>query len=160
MTRADHTIPEAARALVHGRQVAPAPVFQIGVQIAKAVPSRIDRLVVQLEPAALGRVEVRLKFQRNDQVSAVIAAERPDTLDALQRDARLLERSLQQAGLRLDSDGLTFSLKREQAHHQAREDNWFAPSASERADRPLPAARNEPPAVYWFRGLRALDIRV
>ena len=83
------------------------------MQIAKAVPGRIDRLVVQLEPAALGRVEVRLKFQRNDQVSAVIAAERPDTLDALQRDARLLERSLQQAGLRLESDGLTFSLKRE-----------------------------------------------
>ena len=116
----------------------PAPVFQIGMQIAKAVPGRIDRLVVQLEPAALGRVDVRLKFHRNDQVSAVIAAERPDTLDALQRDARLLERSLHQAGLRLDSDGLTFSLKREQAHHQAREENWFAPS-SERTRRPAAA---------------------
>ena len=160
VTRADHTVADGARAPAAGRPVPPAPVFQIGMQIAKAVPGRIDRLVVQLEPAALGRVEVRLKFQRNDQVSAVIAAERPDTLEALQRDARLLERSLQQAGLRLDSDGLTFSLKREQAHHQAREDNWFAPSASERADRPLPAARDEPPAVYWFRGMRALDIRV
>jgi hypothetical protein len=41
--------------------VPPAPVFQISMQIAKAVPGRIDRLVVQLEPAALGRVEVRLK---------------------------------------------------------------------------------------------------
>jgi hypothetical protein len=140
--------------------VPPAPVFQIGMQIAKAVPGRIDRLVVQLEPAALGRVEVRLKFHRNDQVSAVIAAERPDTLDALQRDARLLERSLQQAGLRLDSDGLTFSLKREQAHHQAREESWFAAGAAERADQPLLPIRDQPPPLHWFRGLRALDIRV
>jgi hypothetical protein len=160
VTRADHALADSARALAHGRQVAPAPVFQIGVQIAKAVPGWIDRLVVQLEPAALGRVEVRLKFHRNDQVSAVIAAKRSDTLDALQRDARLLERSLQQAGLRLDSDGLTFSLKREQAHHQAHDENWFAPSAGERADPPLLPARDQPPSVHWFRGLRALDIRV
>ena len=139
--------------------MAPAPVLQIGMQIAKAVPGRIDRLVVQLEPAALGRVEVRLKFHRNDQLSAVIAAERPDTLDALQRDARLLERSLHQAGLRLDSDGLTFSLKREQAHYQAREDSWFTSSAGDRADQPLPAREQSLP-VHWFRSLRALDIRV
>jgi hypothetical protein len=160
VTRADHAVPDAARGPAPGRPVAPAPVFQIGMQIAKAVPGRIDRLVVQLEPAALGRVEVRLKFHRNDQVSAVIAAERPDTLDALQRDARLLERSLQQAGLRLDSDGLTFSLKREQAHHQAREESWFAPGTGERADQPLLPVREQPPPLHWFRGLRALDIRV
>jgi flagellar hook-length control protein FliK len=160
VTRTDHALPDPARGPAHARPVAPAPVFQIGMQIAKAVPGRIDRLVVQLEPAALGRVEVRLKFHRNDQVSAVIAAERPDTLDALQRDARLLERNLQQAGLRLDSDGLTFSLKREHAHHQAREESWFAPAAGERADQPLLPVRDQPPPLHWFRGLRALDIRV
>jgi hypothetical protein len=160
VSRADHSVLDTARAPAPGRPVPPAPVFQIGMQIAKAVPGRIDRLVVQLEPAALGRVEVRLKFQRNDQVSAVIAAERPDTLDALQRDARLLERSLHQAGLRLDSDGLTFSLKREQAHHQAREQSWFAPGADERADQPLLAVRDQPTSLHWFGGLRALDIRV
>jgi hypothetical protein len=131
----------------------------IGVHIARAVPARIDRLFVQLEPAALGRVEVRLKFHRDDQVSAVIAAERPDTLDALQRDARLLERSLHQAGLRLDSDGLTFSLKREQAHHQPHEDGWLA-SANGIADQPLPAAHDQAPPLHWFQSLRALDIRV
>jgi hypothetical protein len=159
VSRADHSVIDTARAPAPGRPVPPAPVFQIGMQIAKAVPGRIDRLVVQLEPAALGRVEVRLKFHRNDQVSAVIAAERPDTLEALQRDARLLERSLHQAGLRLDSDGLTFSLKREQAHHQAREESWFPAGAAERADQVLPV-RDQPPPLHWFRGLRALDIRV
>ncbi len=160
VTPADHALADPARAPATGRAAPPPPVLQIGMQIAKAVPGRIDRLVVQLEPAALGRVEVRLKFHRNDQLSAVIAAERPDTLDALQRDARLLERSLHQAGLRLEGDGLSFSLKREQAHYQAREDSWFKPSAGDGADQPLLPARDQPPAVHWFSSLRALDIRV
>jgi hypothetical protein len=160
VTRVEHAAPDPTRAQAPGRPTPPAPVVQIGVHIARAVPARIDRLFVQLEPAALGRVEVRLRFHRDDQVSAVIAAERPDTLDALQRDARLLERSLHQAGLRLDSDGLTFSLKREQAHHQPHEDGWLAPSANGIADQPVPTAHDQAPPLHWFQGLRALDIRV
>ena len=134
--------------------------LQLGVHIARAAPTRVDRLLLQLEPASLGRVEVRLEFHRDNQVSAVIAADRPETLDALQRDVRALERSLHQAGLRLDSDGLTFSLKREQAHDQAHEERPFAPPAGDLGDRPvLPADGHEPP-LQWFRGLRALDISV
>jgi hypothetical protein len=158
--RPEQATSDLARAPASGRTAPPAPVFQIGVQIAKAAPARIDRLFVQLEPATLGRVEVRLKFHRNDQVSAVIAAERPDTLEALQRDARLLERSLHQAGLRMDGNGLTFSLKREQADHQPREEGPFAPAAGDVGERALPAALDPAPPLHWFRGLRALDIRV
>jgi hypothetical protein len=161
LARSEQAATEPARAPAPGRSTPPPPMFQIGVQIARAAPARIDRLFVQLEPASLGRVEVRLEFHRDNQVSAVIAAERPDTLDALQRDARVLERSLHQAGLRLDSDGLTFSLKREQAHDHAREERRFASPAGEFGDQPLPAAQGtEPPPLQWFRGLRALDIRV
>ena len=133
--------------------------LQIGLQIAKAAPARIERVLVQLEPASLGRVEVRLEFYRDNQVSAVIAADRPDTLDALQRDARVLERGLHQAGLRLDSDGLTFSLKREQAHDHARPDHPFGRPAGDFADRPATIG-TQPPPLQWFSGLRALDIRV
>jgi flagellar hook-length control protein FliK len=158
--RSEHAASDPARAPAPGRPTPPPPVFQIGVQIAKAAPARIDRLFVQLEPAALGRVEVRLKFHRDDQVSAVIAAERPDTLEALQRDARLLERSLHQAGLRMDGDGLTFLLRREQAHHQPREQTGSAPSAGDVAERVLVAAREPTPGLHWFQGLRTLDIRV
>lgn len=161
LARSEQAATEPARAPAPGRSTPPPPMFQIGVQIARAAPARIDRLFVQLEPASLGRVEVRLEFHRDNQVSAVIAAERPDTLDALQRDARVLERSLHQAGLRLDSDGLTFSLKREQAHDHPHDECRFAPAAGDLGDRPLLAAHgHEPAPVQWFRGLRALDIRV
>jgi flagellar hook-length control protein FliK len=129
------------------------------VHIAKAAPARIDRLFVQLEPASLGRVEVHLEFHHENQVSAVIATDRPDTLEALQRDARALERSLHDVGLRLDSDGLTFSLKREQAHHRAPEQGWFAPAEGEPAVQSVVAAHDQAP-LHWFRGLHALDIRV
>ena len=38
-------------------------------------------------------------------------ADRPETLDMLQRDARVLERALNDAGLRADSGGLSFNLR-------------------------------------------------
>ena len=73
----------------------------------------------------------------------------------------MLERSLHQAGLRLDSDDLTFSLKREQGHEHARDEHRFAPPAREVGDQPPPASNGtEPLPLQWFRGLRALDIRV
>src|SRR5690606_25096184 len=139
----------------------PAPILQIGVQIAKAVPARVERLFVQLEPAAPGRVEVRRQSHRDHQATAVIAADRPDTFDALQRDARLLQRSLHDAGLRLDSDDLTFSLKREQTHDQAREHAPFSLPADDAGDQaPVIARAAEPPPLRWFHGLRTLDIRI
>jgi flagellar hook-length control protein FliK len=161
VARFEHAATDPGRAPAPGRAAPLPPMLQVGVQIARAVPARIDRLYVQLEPAALGRVEVRLEFHRDNQVSAVIAAERPDTLDALQRDARVLERSLHQAGLRLDSDGLTFSLKREQADDQPHGERRLASRTGDLGDQPLLAARgHEPPLLQWSCGLGALDIRV
>ena len=160
VARSERGAAEPASPPAPSRPAPPAPMLQLGLHIARAIPARVDRLLVQLEPASLGRVEVRLEFHRDNQVSAIIAAERPDTLDALQRDARALERSLHQAGLRLDSDGLTFSLKREQAHDEPRDERRLAPSAGDLGDRPvLPAHGHEPP-LQWFRSLRALDISV
>lgn len=157
--RAEQSAPEPIRPAPSVRTAPPAPMVQIGIQIARAAPARIDRLFVQLEPAALGRVEVRLDFHGDNQVSAIIAADRPDTLDALQRDARLLERSLHQAGLHLDSDGLTFSLKREQPDGHARD---HAPTivAEDAAEPSRPPSPADPPPVRWFSGLRTLDIRI
>jgi flagellar hook-length control protein FliK len=90
------------------------PGAQIAIQIAAALPHRIERLFVQLEPPALGRVEVRLEFSRDNRVTALIATDRHDTLDLLQRDSRGLERTLQDAGVRLGDGGLSFSLRQEQ----------------------------------------------
>ena len=44
-------------------------------------------------------------------VIAVVTADNKDTLDLLQRDARELERALQNAGLQTDSGSLSFNLR-------------------------------------------------
>jgi flagellar hook-length control protein FliK len=89
---------------------------QIAVQIARALPQGIDRFSIQLHPADLGAVEIQLDIAEDGRLSALIIAERPETLDMLQRDSRALERSLNDTGLRLENGGLSFSLKQE--HNQ------------------------------------------
>jgi Meckel syndrome type 1 protein len=87
------------------RQVAPIAVtLLLGVE--RDAPSR---LTVSLEPGELGRVEVSV--DRTGDVAAVqVAAERPETLLLLQRDARDLDRALSQAGLGEGGRSLSFTL--------------------------------------------------
>lgn len=87
---------------------------QVAVQIQKAFGEGGDRISIQLKPAELGRVDVRLDVGHHGHVSAVITADRADTLDLLQRDARILQNALQDAGLQADSNSLTFELKNQE----------------------------------------------
>ncbi len=91
---------------------APPPV-QIVMQMADAAARGAERVSIQLHPAELGQVEVHLEFDQDGAMHASIIADRPETLDLLQRDMRGLERSLSDAGVRLDSSGLSFSLKQD-----------------------------------------------
>jgi flagellar hook-length control protein FliK len=93
-----------------GRTAAGPVVEQVAVQISRAASGGQDKLTIDLRPAVLGRVSVSLELGHDHRVIAVISADRPDTLDLLQRDARLLERALQDAGLKTDSGSLSFSL--------------------------------------------------
>ena len=86
-------------------------VNQVAVHIQKAVAQGQDRINIQLKPAELGRVEIRLDVAQDGRVSAMITAERPETLDLLQRDARALQSALQDAGLQTNSNSLSFALK-------------------------------------------------
>ncbi|SNS45860.1 MULTISPECIES: flagellar hook-length control protein FliK [unclassified Azospirillum] len=86
------------------------PAAQLTGRIEQAVSEGRTTLTVRLDPETLGRVEVKLELQ-DGRVTAHIAAERPATLDLLQRDARLLERAVEQGGLQLSGGGLQFSLR-------------------------------------------------
>lgn len=122
----------------------------------RAVHGRIERLVVQLEPADLGRVEIQLDFGDDGRVGAVITAERPETLDALQREAHGLERSLRDAGLRPDGGGLSFSLKRDQQQAGDGERRGSGGSRHAAATATAVAATGMPEALNLR--LRLLDI--
>ena len=84
---------------------------QVSVQITKALNAGLDRINIQLRPANMGRVDVRMELAADGRVSAVVTADNKDTLEMLQRDSRDLERALQDAGLQTDSGSLSFNLR-------------------------------------------------
>ena len=77
-----------------------------------------SRFTIRLDPPELGRIEVNLSVTSHGHAQAVLAVEKPQTLDLLLRDAPALERALKDAGLELGSN-LSFSLK-EEAHPAVR----------------------------------------
>ena len=82
---------------------------QVNVSIKHGINSGIDRMVIQLDPADLGRVEIKMDVQ-DGRAHVLVTAEKTDTLDLLQRDARSLERALAEAGLDADTSGMEFQL--------------------------------------------------
>lgn len=105
-----------------------APVDRAGANLPRFAPHTAQHLAgqitrqfnngqrvfdIRLDPAELGKVDVRLELRADNRVHAVLSAERPETLAELQRAARDLERSLNEAGLELAEEGLTFQLSDE-----------------------------------------------
>lgn len=138
------------------------PNEQVAVQISMAARLGAKNISLQLRPASLGEVNIELNIANDGQVRATVLAERQETLDLLQRDARGLERALQDAGLKSDSGNLHFGLRGEgREQHQKSNDNAYHAQAT--------AAQNEneddaPPAwaanAYNSGTDRTLDIRV
>lgn len=83
----------------------------VAVNIAGAVRGGLSQITIQMRPVSLGEVDVDIKISNDGNVKAHVIAERPETLEMLQRDARGLERALQDAGLKTDSGGLSFGLR-------------------------------------------------
>lgn len=91
--------------------VSAAPANLVAARIVHAVKNGDSQFRIRLDPPELGRVDVRLDVASDGAVRAQVVADNRDALDLLQRDARVLERALGDAGLKLDSGSLNFSLK-------------------------------------------------
>ncbi len=59
---------------------------EMGVEIARHVAAGRDEIVIRLDPPEMGRVEVRMSFDRDNSLRAVVAAEHHGALDLLKRD--------------------------------------------------------------------------
>jgi flagellar hook-length control protein FliK len=97
--------------VINDRAPVPLNNTALAVEIVSRLNDGMRRFDIRLDPPELGRVDVRLEVDRNGNVSTKLTVDRPETLDLMQRDARGLERALQQAGLKTDSGGLEFSLR-------------------------------------------------
>jgi len=102
---------------------------QLPLQIQRAVANGRDHIAIQIVPHDLGRIEIKLDFDRSGTINTVIAADRPQTLDLLKRDAAGLERALQDAGFKTDGSSLSFNLQSDQRQQYQNQQNNPGPAA-------------------------------
>ena len=98
--------------LALGRMYAPpgaTPVRDFAMQVSRKVASGATRFQIRLDPPELGRVDINLEM-KGDNATLRLVVERSETLDFLARDARTLERALQDAGVKADAGQMEFSL--------------------------------------------------
>ena len=89
-------------------------VDQVSVKISKAMQAGNDRISIQLKPAELGRIDVKMELTHDGRVMAVVTADNKDTLDLLRRDSGDLQKALENAGMQMDSGDMTFNLRGEE----------------------------------------------
>ncbi len=120
---------QAPRSQMLGQPV----VDQISVKITKALQAGNDRISIQLKPEDLGRVDVKMELSHDGRVSAVVTADKQETLDLLKRDASELQRALADAGLKTDVGDMQFNLRGDQGQ-TAGDEGGRNTSAAEQAE--------------------------
>lgn len=93
-------------------------VDQIAFQIRNVAQTGTSRIHIQLHPAELGKVEVKMDVDSDGKATLTITTDNKHTFDMLQRDRSGLERALADAGLKADSGDLNFNLRGEQQGQQ------------------------------------------
>lgn len=134
----------------HAAQAQPAPqsappaTVQVYQRMIERFDGRAQRYEIRLDPAELGRVDVRIEVGADRKVHAVLAAHDSAALTDLMRGQRSLERALSDAGFDVADGGIKFELSNDQNRNSAGDQ-----SASERN-----ASTN-----VW-RGFSALNVAV
>ena len=99
------------------------PLHGLAVEIAASALNGKSRFEIRLDPAELGRIDVRIDVDRNGQVTSHLRVEKPETLAMLQQTAPQLQQALQDAGLKSNNSGLQFSLRDQNSSGQNGGDN-------------------------------------
>ncbi|MBO9725419.1 MAG: flagellar hook-length control protein FliK [Novosphingobium sp.] len=99
-----HSAPQSATVSVQQGQFG----NDIGVEIARALDKGGDDLLIRLDPRHMGRIDVRLSFDHDGVLRAVLSADSASSLDMLRRESTDLNRALADAGVRSDGQSLRF----------------------------------------------------
>jgi flagellar hook-length control protein FliK len=105
------TTPAAPQLTVTPATTAAVPLSGLALQIAVTAQSGNSRFEIRLDPAELGRIDVRIDVDRHGQVTSHLTVEKPETLAMLRQDAPQLQRALDNAGFKTGDGGLQFSLR-------------------------------------------------
>lgn len=97
------------------------PAAQVSLQILANVRHGDNIINIQLEPRELGKVDIVMELKADGKTDIVIRADNKDTLELLRADSSILEKSLNDAGIKTESGAINFNLKHDQqqsAKHQ------------------------------------------
>lgn len=94
-----------------GTAIPATPLHVVPIEIGLKALSGLNSFEIRLDPAELGRVDVKLDISDTGEVTAKLVVDRVETLHLLQRDARTLERAFEQAGLKPSDAGVDISLR-------------------------------------------------
>ncbi len=134
---------------------------QMAMQVQRAVQDGNERLSIRLNPQELGRIDVQLEIGTEGKLRAKVMVENPQTLEMLQKDAKTLEKALQDAGLQTDQNSLSFSLQ--DSGDQARQRQDQRDEAGHGTALALPEDEQEDPAILaqtQILELGRVDVRV
>lgn len=87
---------------------------QIAFNLRQSARNGLNQIEIQLKPASLGSIDVKLEVNHDGRMTAVISSDRSDTLNLLQRNSGELQQALRDAGLQTDTGSLSFNLRGEQ----------------------------------------------
>lgn len=85
---------------------------QVSIRLIHSLHEGRKAVQIHLNPSELGSIDVSMQWQ-GDRLTAHFVVDRPETLDLLQRDIKILEQSLGDSGFSSDSGGLSFSLRQQ-----------------------------------------------
>jgi flagellar hook-length control protein FliK len=117
------TIGEAVRA-VRGKDEVNETLSTIDTYKVVSVSKKDNVIDLRLEPAQLGKVQIKLDFS-DGKTNIMVIADRQDTLNLLQRDTRALEKILTDNGMNVDSSSLSFDLRGQQQQQQNPDNSNF-----------------------------------
>lgn len=106
------------------------PIAALPASIAIKALSGSNRFDIRLDPEELGRIDVALEIDRDGHIRASIAAEKPEALQLIVREARALEQAFDQAGFRRDENALNFSLSDRQSSPQDQQNSQNRPQTT------------------------------
>ncbi len=158
--RADAALPAHLR----GSAATQAAVLaQVSQKMLQKFDGKTSRFEIRLDPAELGKVDVRIEVDRDGRVQAVLAAKDAVAADALTRGLRSLENALTQAGFDLGDNGVQVELdqnnsKKSFTHSgDSGEQAELQQAASDTEQQPAEARTVTPQIQAWSR--QRLDVK-
>ena len=94
---------------------------QIKVNITQSAIKGVDKIEIQLKPAELGHLEIKMQISKDGRLQAHIVASDANTMELLQKDLSALKQAFDNAGFQTEDGSFSFSYRGDEQNNNERE---------------------------------------